>query len=133
MKKTFDNLSKKSFIRMFNTRTTKSRFGGFQFKNNLCVIGVNIGLEFVEGKRTISNKSTGTFFYCTSDIPNFDNLVSIFNSYKPIQKIGSEYHIVMDNFNQYYEKIGRKPLSNYMFKKLSKVSGYPLVESLSNT
>jgi hypothetical protein len=132
--KTFVGLSKRKFISILNDREYVSdwNFQGLRCKNHsLCLIGDHIGLTYIESKRIlIEIKRHNYIFYKIVDVPNYNELVPLFNSFKVICQIGEEYYLVKDNFNKYKMEIGQKPLSDYLFKKLSKLSGYKLIKRL---
>lgn len=131
--RTFEGLSKKSFINILNVRSFVSNFEchGFVFNNPLCIIGYNIGLKTVNGKKILrTSNSMNHNYYKIIDVLNYDELIPIFNSFKVLQKIGKEYYIVKDNFNLYKEEIGEKQLSPYYFKKLSGLTGYKLIKTI---
>lgn len=131
--KTFEGLSKRNFIFMMNDRSFESNWSiyGFVYNHRLCIIGGNIGLEVVNSKKTISPpNSRNNAYYKVVDIPNYNELIPIFNSLKVLKKIGEEFYIVKDNFNVYKKNIGHKPFSEYYFKKLSELSGYKLIKKI---
>jgi len=134
LERTFEGITKRKFISIMNDRIFISNWIQHELSprnNSLCIIARNIGLTFVQSKKTTKlPNSNNHAFYKIIDIPNYNEIIKLFNSLNVISKIGDEYYIVKDNFNQFKKEIKELPFSDYSFKKLSSLTGYKLKKKL---
>lgn len=134
--KTFKGLSKQGFIRELNNRYYVNTWKSFtyEFKNGLCYIGFNIGLDIIESKtKTKAVPDNSIYVYmCIESIPNYDVIIKQFNSSNSIGIIGNDSYIIKDNFNSYRESIGLPKFTPYNFNKLKEKSGYKLTKNINS-
>ena len=131
--KTFERLTKKSFIKELNDRVYDNwigQRGGYRFKNSLCYIGSNIGLNIVESRTKTKGVPSNSInvFYIIDNIPNYITLIKHFNLSNSIGVIGNDGYLIKDNFNAYRESIGLKRFTPANFNKLKELSGYKLTK-----
>ena len=134
MERTFEGITKRKFISIMNDRIFLSNWIQHELvprNNSLCIIAHNIGLIFVQSKKTTKlPNSNNHAFYKIIDIPNFYNHINLFNALNVISNIDGEYYIIKDNFNQFKKEIKEPPFSDYYFRKLSSITGYKLKKKL---
>ena len=134
--KTFKRLSKESFIEQLNNRYYVNTWKSFtyEFKNGLCYIGFNIGLDIIESKtktKAVPDNSIYVFM-CIESISNYDLIIKQFNLSNSIGIIGKDGFIIKDNFNSYRESIGLPKFTPYNFNKLREKSGYKLTKDINS-
>lgn len=138
MIKSLEGITKKEFIKLLNQMEYRSDWSevGFFFVHPICYIGKNIGLKYIENPNeriNVINKQNA-IFYPFIDVKNFDELVPLFNSFKPIQVIDNKHYIIRDNYNKFLKSIGREEYNLYWFRKLKNLNSitnnYELIKKI---
>lgn len=131
--KTFKRLTKENFIKELNDMIYIKNWtmNDYYFKNGLCYIGYNIGLNIVDSRTETKgdkNKNFNAVFKVVEDISNYDTIIKQFNLSNSIGVIKTNGYIIKDNFNSYRESIGLEILNTNHFNKLKILSGYRLTK-----
>lgn len=131
--KTFKRLTKENFIKELNDMVYMRNWtmNNYYFKNGLCYIGYNIGLDIVDSRTETKgdkNQNFNAVFKVVEDITNYDNIIKQFNLSNSIGVIRTNGYIIKDNFNKYRESIGLETITTYQFTKLKELSKYKLTK-----